>query len=580
MAVLIEVRKTKDASTVQYMSLYGYALDHFWSPHVKSFVSPTIATATPHGGYATMSFGQIIFSAKAFLTDWPPPSQLSIVMKYTATTEGAAVTLFTGDVFRMGFDRKQVVYSMLAPKFTRRLLDEGPDYDGNTVAYPKAFGPVTHVEPVRLADVGDQPTYHLGGLGTASDARTIVSFSSASAGAKTTIVVDSAHGWSNGESVTINGTYNFDGDHVIESVSGSTFVIPVIFPDDDTEKLPIRANAFTSGGFAVYDDGVPIQENVVINGDGTFSLDKRPWGTITISGTGEDSSLLGVVTWAQGRIPDLASIDSTYARSPSPGLAHWETQQQPLIDFVSEICASFTHYCYVKSTTLYLCDMFEDNGSDSLNEREYFVSSYDTPAAVSQVSARWSTYVAVEERVDETEGKVYVKEIPNVVVESQYTKSSGTTDSTVASALPDSGADFVTDGVLVGDTVYNITDDTTSIVEAVAAQQLTLQDDIFVSGEEYTVGPAVPQGQAKTINPFHTTKSNVRAALQDILKILAMDVAEVTVPIGTFLDDPGRKMTFLDTHVPVNTSTYIRVRRLAYDYAKGKVLLRGEGVIT
>jgi len=77
------------------------------------------------------------------------------------------------------------------------------------------------------------------------------------------------------------------------------------------------------------------------------------------------------------------------------------------------------------------------------------------------------------------------------------TVSTGTTDGTTTDKLVDSGATFVTDGVEVGMVVFNSTDTTFAIVDAVDSEtQLSLRadvqagsavSDIFVSGEVYTV---------------------------------------------------------------------------------------------
>lgn len=67
--------------------------------------------------------------------------------------------------------------------------------------------------------------------------------------------------------------------------------------------------------------------------------------------------------------------------------------------------------------------------------------------------------------------------------------SSGTTDGTTASKLVDSGATFQTDGVAIGDWVYNSTDDTNAVVTAVDSEtQLSISADIMATGEDYTVG--------------------------------------------------------------------------------------------
>jgi len=67
---------------------------------------------------------------------------------------------------------------------------------------------------------------------------------------------------------------------------------------------------------------------------------------------------------------------------------------------------------------------------------------------------------------------------------------SGTSTSTSASHLVDSGAGFIAAGVRVGDTVKNTTDTTYALVTVInSATDLTLDTDIFVSGEAYQVIP-------------------------------------------------------------------------------------------
>ena len=69
-------------------------------------------------------------------------------------------------------------------------------------------------------------------------------------------------------------------------------------------------------------------------------------------------------------------------------------------------------------------------------------------------------------------------------------RSSGTTTSTTTSKLVDSSADFVTDGVAVGDRIFNLTDNTNTTVTAVDnLTTLSVTDDIFASGEDYKITP-------------------------------------------------------------------------------------------
>jgi len=564
-----------------YLSLDGQALDHYWDALISSFSSPSYSTEQDYGGYASMNFGQITISPDAFSSEWPPPVQGSIVIKNTETTEDAAVDLFVGDIYLTQFSETDVTYDLNARKYTQKLLRLGIDYNGDHVPYPRAFGKITHVEPLRLADdVSDQPQYHLGGISTTRKSVTISCFTLASAGTKTQVTTTSAHGFSTGNSIIIEGTVNFDETHVIESASGSVFTIDVTYPTDGSEDLPVYAHAMLSGSFAVYDDGVPIQSNVTVNVGGTFSLIASPVGTVTISGTSVYTTLLEVVTWCQGELSGVDSVGSTYSRGTSPDVSFWADSQMPIIDFMSDICAFFTHYFYIKSNILYLGDMLLDNGSTTLDEYGYFTASYSVNDAISQIVAKWVTHKAVEERVVGGGSAVYVKDIENAVAESLYTIDSGTTTGTDPNYLVDSGAAFIGIGVLVGQVVMNTTDDTSSVIISVSGTRLEIEDDIFVSGDDYRIGPSFPYGQDLDLTPYHDIKNNVSAALQNILSVMSKNTADITIPVSSSLPDPGTKITFTDTRMVSGVSTYIRARTISYDFENYQVIITGEGVIT
>ena len=68
---------------------------------------------------------------------------------------------------------------------------------------------------------------------------------------------------------------------------------------------------------------------------------------------------------------------------------------------------------------------------------------------------------------------------------------SGTATTNTESHLVDTGADFVTDGVVAGMYAHNVTDDYYSLITAVAATDLTLRIDAFPDGNEvYVIGNA------------------------------------------------------------------------------------------
>ena len=579
-----------DNSSTLFLSLKGEALDHYWKAFISSFSSVSYATAKPYGGLVDLDFGQIIFSPKAFETDWAPPKLIALEIKYTGTTEDAAVTLFKGDCYLGTFNEKTVVYNIKPKKFTQKLLDVGPDYDGNTVPYPKACGSVEYVEPVRLVNGGfvggtsygtTRQTYHMGGLGSAINAVQIVSFESATGGAATKITLASAHGWSNGNSITINGSFNYSGTHVISAASGTIFTIPVAFVTNDSETIPIYASAYASGSFNVFMDGLPVPNRIVLNGDGTFSFDDVVGvGVITMSGTASQTTLLEVVTWGQGRLGGVTSIISTTARVAQPTVACWLTSQSDLIDFLSGICATYTHWIKIFNGTLTLGDMFIDNGSETITESEYMVAGYSAQNAVAFVRADWTTFEEVSEWADDAGSAHYIKEKNNSVIESIYKLASGTADDTSANYLLKTGETFLTKGTKVGDTAENTDDNTSTVVVAVSEEALELEDDIFISGEAYTVGHSYPNSALKeVITPYHDTRANIVVICQNILSILSKDVAEITMPL-TSLIEPGYKITFPDTQTIVDMNTYIRARSLIPDFENEKIIIRGEGVIS
>ena len=77
----------------------------------------------------------------------------------------------------------------------------------------------------------------------------------------------------------------------------------------------------------------------------------------------------------------------------------------------------------------------------------------------------------------------------NVLPEGAFNpQSQGTADGTTANKLVNSGATFATDGVIIGAMVKNTTDNTYASVTAIDSEtQLSLDADIFVSGEDYII---------------------------------------------------------------------------------------------
>jgi len=88
--------------------------------------------------------------------------------------------------------------------------------------------------------------------------------------------------------------------------------------------------------------------------------------------------------------------------------------------------------------------------------------------------------------VDGTNGYIFTSAGDLIRVDNVDT---GSTTGTIANGLLDSGATFITLGVTVGTRVYNDTDSTTAIVtDVVSETTLTLDSNVFTTGESYTIG--------------------------------------------------------------------------------------------
>jgi len=87
-------------------------------------------------------------------------------------------------------------------------------------------------------------------------------------------------------------------------------------------------------------------------------------------------------------------------------------------------------------------------------------------------------------------------------------------DGTTAGKLIDSGATFLTDLVKTGDIIYNLTDrtQTTASSDATLEGEVSLIDDIFVSGEDYKIVKMSPEGLGTNRNrigaAFNNSSSN------------------------------------------------------------------------
>ena len=114
--------------------------------------------------------------------------------------------------------------------------------------------------------------------------------------------------------------------------------------------------------------------------------------------TAYNDTLVNVITTILTGIAEISTVDTTYARSPSPEVIYTTSGEDLNINLASNISEFFTHAFYIDGSTAYLIDMLEDRGSSSLTEFQYFEKpKYWYKSLVAEVKtedySRYSTYL-------------------------------------------------------------------------------------------------------------------------------------------------------------------------------------------
>ena len=110
--------------TVNYLSIEGHSLTHYWQNKIIAFDPPQMLMPYIYGGYCKVAFGSISFAPDLFdVDDWVPPSNGAITIQYTATTEGAAETLFTGIAHIESINREEVRYGLYSSAYDEVVAD-------------------------------------------------------------------------------------------------------------------------------------------------------------------------------------------------------------------------------------------------------------------------------------------------------------------------------------------------------------------------------------------------------------------------------------------------------------------------
>ena len=426
------------------LSMEGIALDHWWDNKVISFDPPIYKTSEKRGGFCSLSFGSVSFSPDLFESDWPPPLSCATTIYYTETTEAAEQKMFEGTLHLNNIKNDEIIYEFYGETIDFNLLDESYAYDENAVDVVKAatykwtvIGATSEYYCELLA--GGDPEIVEPSIMFEDNVAMTEGSAVGSLAVSEWIYDDPGTGW---DTIIVRIAGSVDPDtksdgylragYTDEQVpyyrafGEVTHVEPLRLADagggnyryDMGHITGTVANCGEAVGdiWCVYDDGVDIAGNVANVAANVFELTAAPVGTVTISGTGEDTTITEIFDWAATRIS--YTLDSTYVASPAPSISYWADKQQTLVNFLGKLVEFFPHLFYLRSSKICLVSMSADNGSALLDSYDFMVNQLEYMTPISQITAEWETRAPGEWSEADNPGvaaSVYVKKTTETV---------------------------------------------------------------------------------------------------------------------------------------------------------------------
>jgi len=343
---------------------------YWWKPAIVSMPSMSMAV-NKQGGFVRVEMGQISFALDAF--DGAPPAKANISLDWGLDST-RATHIFDGNIYRRSWTAEQISYDLYEPEYDAKLLDDGLD---------------------------EQTTFQISSCSSFAD------------GAKTQITTSTANGFSAGKEIHIQGSTSYNGTVAVDSIISTTqFIIAVAFVADETGECsgnivsrPLVIGTVTHMSpqrtgqdieekyylpdfacYDCYDDGVPINDNWSDNGDGTLSRSVAIVGELTISGTGNMTTLADVFTWAAARM----GLTLRNLHGGDVPVNHVAYGNELLCDFLDRLAWYCGYMYWILDDVLYLADREHDNGSQDIRRFDFIDIEYDWDMPIKSYSATWS----------------------------------------------------------------------------------------------------------------------------------------------------------------------------------------------
>ena len=419
MTLLVELNLNHE---IRYLSNEDIELGRQWEGLVKGLTPLEYYLPDVYGGFCQLRFGDIEFQSRLFENsdDWPPPQECSLNIRYTPSDETQSFELFSGMAYLRSFDTDGVRYELFFRlQYNKiKLLDQDWGYDPNAIGIinPGAFkwsegDQEKHIYFLEAARGGrpmlerPQRISMMGRVIQETDPAEMEIDSWAwgdlnALGFETVyICLPDQSNPSEGAPGFLRADYSLHKSSYPQAFGKIFHQKP--FKMADLYGKPCFHKAGLTGKIGVdwhvYDEGAEIDANVEDHGE-FFTLLVDTAGMLTISGSGQPRTMVELIEWVCGKDKFDKICDVTHA-GPEIEISYWASEQMLLSDFLSDICAFFSHLCYIRSDTLYLVDMNESAASWV----SYRMIDFDTqpvffyPPVVATIQSQWFERKAVEE---------------------------------------------------------------------------------------------------------------------------------------------------------------------------------------
>jgi hypothetical protein len=214
------------------------------------------------------------------------------------------------------------------------------------------------------------------------------------------------------------GTDTEDEDVDLPLVIGNVEYMQPQRTGDKSEQryyLPDFAGSI-GDGIDAYDDGVLINDNWTDNGDGTVSRSVDLVGTLYMSGTGNNETLVDMFSWACDELG--LTLNSELAEDVNIDTVI--SSQQYTIDFLDKLAWYADHGFYILDDVLYLVHNDASNGVQQVglegNTFDPVKIQYNWPQPIKKYTAEWQT----RDSVTDSDGTRVEAENHDIEVFSDY----------------------------------------------------------------------------------------------------------------------------------------------------------------